>query len=299
MIPAAEKEKMRKKISSNEHEIYVLSLEEMDVLVNKYVKTPSIKKLWQQLRSSAEIGANNFSSGKDTFLLAKVVGDMGGMIYTKAYIKYYKTKPYIIFKGNPRLRTLITGTRYGLNSLKVVRLGLGKYGAQNAIKSGGWLTIYLLAGYRILDYVLRDGATLNELIGSLATDVVKVGLSTGAAIAFAAGTAALSEAMAATFIVAIGPLAVGIIIGTLASGTLTWVDNKFKITDKIIAALDEISDKGIKGIIEEKRQAMVKKSGQLAGAAVDSVIDYAVEKAERIVVEAFRNLFSNIKIPQI
>jgi len=46
MIPAAEKQKLKKQIKSNHHEVYILSLEEMDHVVQKTAKTPSSKSNW-------------------------------------------------------------------------------------------------------------------------------------------------------------------------------------------------------------------------------------------------------------
>jgi len=299
MIPAAEKEKLRQQINTNQHEIYILSLEEMDAVVQKFANTPANKSLWKQYRDKLEKGANFLSPGKDTFLLAKLVGDMGGIVNARAYIKYYNGKPHIILKGYPGLRKILTGTKYGLQNVKVVKIGLGKYGGLKAAKGGGVLTIILLSGYRIIDYVLRDGATLSELIGSLATDVVKVGIATGASIAAATGAAVVGEALAAGIIVAIGPLVAAIVVGMYVSIELSNLDEKYKITEKIIAALDEISEKGITGVIAEKKAFVVRKGQEFANDTADSVIDYAVDKVERIVIDTIRKMVGNIKIPQI
>jgi len=309
MISTADKEMLRQRITANQHEIYILSLEEMDAVVQKFAKTPANKSLWNQYRAKLEKGANFASPGKDTFLLAKLVGDMGGIVNARAYIKYYNGKPHIILKGYPGLRKILTGTKYGVQNAKVVKIGLGKYGGIKAAKGGGVLTIILLSAYRIIDYALKDGATLSELIGSLATDVVKVGIATGASIAVATGAATFGSALVASssataaavggFIVAIGPLAAVVLVGAGMSVALTILDEKYGITDKVIAALDEISEKGISGIISEKKAGIVNMGKQAVNDAAESVIDYAVEKVERIVINTLRNLFSNIKLPQI
>jgi len=142
-------------------------------------------------------------------------------------------------------------------------------------------------------------SSLSELIGSLATDVVKVGIATGASIAAATAVAAAGEVAAAGILVAIGPLVAAIIVGLLVSAALSWLDKQLQITERIIAALDEISEKGISGIVAEKKAEIVKTGEQIANKAAESVIDYAVEKVERIVVNLVRNFFNNIKIPQI
>ncbi|MEJ2756300.1 MAG: hypothetical protein P8104_10845 [Gammaproteobacteria bacterium] len=139
---------------------------------------PHVKSAWQKLKGKAEIGASYYASADDLRTLSKLVGDLGSFT-TKAYVKTYGGKPHIILKGYPGLRKVLTGTKYGIKNSKVIAMGLGKAGAIHAAKSGGILSIVLLSTYRVADFFLTDNVTLNQLIGSLATDIVKVGLATG------------------------------------------------------------------------------------------------------------------------
>ena len=184
MLTTLDKENARLMIKQNQHEIYILSLEEMDCVIDKGVKGKLIKEDWIKLKSKVEFSANYIATGKDITLLGKLMGDLG-YAGTKAYVKYFGGKPHVILKGYPGLRNILNGTKYGLQNAKVVQMGLGKYGAVQAAKSGGILTIIFVSAYRVIDYFLTDSATLNQLIGTLATDVVKVGLATGASIAAA------------------------------------------------------------------------------------------------------------------
>jgi len=183
MLSVQEKKELKKKINSNQHEIYIVSIEEMDAIVQSSPKAnlPHIKKAWQKLKGKAEVGVSYYSSADDLRTLSKLVGDLGGFT-TKAYVKTYGGKPHIILKGYPGLRRILTGTKYGIKNPKVITIGLGKAGAIHAAKSGGILSVVLLSAYRVADYFLTDNATLSQLIGTLATDVVKVGLATGASI---------------------------------------------------------------------------------------------------------------------
>ncbi len=61
-----------------------------------------------------------------------------------------------------------------MQNAKVIQMGLGKYGAVQAAKGGGVLTIVLVTAFRVIDYFLTDSATLNQLIGTLATDVIRI-----------------------------------------------------------------------------------------------------------------------------
>jgi len=308
MIPAAEKQKLKKQIKSNHQEVYILSLEEMDYVVQKTAKTPSTKSNWDKLKGKVEFTANYTSTGGDIRTLTLLLSDLG---YggSRAYIKYFGGKPHIVLKGYPGLRKILNATHYGVKNVKVVKMGLGKYGGIKAAKGGGILTIILLTAYRVIDYFLRDGATLTQLFGSLATDAVKVGIATGASIAAASWAAGLGAGMAASsaagvalagsVVVAIGPLVAVIVAGVIVSKLLSELDEYFGITDKVIAALDEISEKGIQGIIEEKKAGIVNKAQQIANDAAESIIDYAVDKVEHIAISTFRKILRNMTLPQI
>lgn len=308
MLTEAEKREMRQMINTNQHEVYILSLEEMDHVFAAGKKNPLIREKWQQYKSKVEFSANYYSSGQDILLLNKLLADMG-YAGARAYVKTYGGKPHIILKGHPGLRKILNATKYGVQNAKVVKMGLGKHGGISAAKGGGILTIVLVTVYRVVDYFMRDDATLSQLFGALATDIVKVGIVTGASIlaatgAMTAGAAMTASASATTaaiggFVVAIGPLAAVILIGLGVGYILTKVDEHYGITDKIIAALDEIQEKGISGIVAEKKNAAIQKGAKLADKLAGSAIDYAVDRVQEILVRTLNNYFGNMLTPRI
>ena len=292
MLTALDKENARMMIRQNQHEVYILSLEEMDCVIENGVKGKLLKKEWSKLKGKIEFSASYFATGQDVVLLGKLMGDLG-FAGTKTYIKYYGGKAHFILKGYPGLRNILNGTRSGVQNAKVIQMGLGKYGAIQAAKGGGILTIVLVSVYRVIDYFLTDSATLNQLIGTLATDIVKVGIATSASIA------AASFIASSGIVIAFGPLVAVVVIGLGVTMLLDYADKKLGITEKVIAALDEISEKGINGIIEEKKQDVINKGKDIANNVIESVIDYAVEKAEDTINNIISQLFQNIRIPQI
>jgi len=230
-----------------------------------------------KVKGKSGSGASYYASADDLRTLSKLVGDLGGFA-TKAYIKTYGGKPHIILKGHPGLRRILTGTKYGIKNPKVITMGLGKAGAIHAAKSGGILSIVLLSAYRVTDYFLTDQATLSQLIGSLATDVVKVGIATGASIAAASGFVALG------FTVAIGPIAAVVVIGVVTSMVLSSIDEHYGITDRVITGLDDIG-KGIEGGVEQAKQSLYKNAAELA----DLIFDYAIDSAKTILINTARH----------
>ncbi|PKM46524.1 MAG: hypothetical protein CVV05_02275 [Gammaproteobacteria bacterium HGW-Gammaproteobacteria-1] len=306
MLTEAEKREMRQMISTNQHEVYILSLEEMDHVFAAGKSKPWIREKWQEYKTKVEFSTNYYSSGKDVLLLNKLLADMG-YSGARAYVKTYGGKPHIILKGHPGLRKILTATKYGVQNAKVVKMGLGKHGGISAAKGGGILTIVLVTVYRVVDYFVRDDATLSQLFGALATDIVKIGIATGASIAAATGVSMLGAAMTsgvatgalAGMVVAIGPLVAVIAVGLFVSVMLTNLDERYGLTDKVIAALDELSEKGISGVLEEKKQAVINRSRQFGNDVAESVIDYAVDKVEQIIGRATHNLFRKLTMPSI
>jgi len=274
MLSEQEKKELKQKIKSNQHEVFVVSIDEMDAIVKSSPKgnLAHIKNAWQKLKGKAETGASYYASADDLRTLSKLVGDLGGFA-TKAYVRTYGGKPHIILKGYPGLRQILTGTKYGIKNPKVVTLGLGKAGAIHAAKSGGILSIVLLSAYRVVDYFLTDQATLSQLIGSLATDVVKIGIATGASIVAASAIVAMG------FTIAIGPIAAVVVIGVVTSMVLSAMDERYGITDRVIIGLDDIG-KGIEDKVKQAKESIYQNAAELA----DSIFDYAVDSAKMVLI---------------
>lgn len=290
MLSASEKSTVRQNINRNNQEVFILSLDEMDYVIQKSLKTANTKSQWDKLKNRVEFTASYYASGSDVVLLGRLMADLG-YAGTQAYVKYYGGKPHIILKGRPGLRKILNGTKYGVKNAKVVKMGIGKYGAVNAAKSGGILTIVLVTAYRVIDYFLTDSATLMQLIGTLATDIVKVGIATGAAIAAATGMAATG------FLVAIGPIVAAIVIGIAVSWLLGELDQKYNVTEKVIEALDELSET-IQASIQTQKQKVVDAGNKYVNSVAESVIDYAIDNAQQILINTAKHILRKFVTPQ-
>jgi hypothetical protein len=272
MLTVYEKNELKQVIQANNNEVYLISMEEMDAIIrsNPNGGKPVVQKTWQEVKAKIEFGANYYSSVGDSLLLAKLVGDLGGF-GARAYVKTYAGKPHIILKGNPGLRRILTATKYGINNPKVVAIGLGKAAGITAAKQGGGITIVLLTIYRVVDHFLSDQMTLNQLVGSLAVDLVKVGISVGCSIALVT--------VAGGFTFAVGPILVVVIVGWGATALLNRLDTHFKITERVVAGLDELGHDVQNYIAQKNRQLE-----ELATNVIYTLIDYAIESAKAISV---------------
>ena len=285
MYTEMEKKRLRNTISNNAHEVFVISFDEFDSVVETASNTgnSSVKEIWSKVKGTTGIGANYASATGDAFLLTRLVSDLGGV--GRAYIKYYAGKPHIILKGYPGLRKILTATKYGVANPKVISIGLGKTAAISAAKTGGIISIVLITAYRVADYVLTDKVTLTQLIGTLATDVVKVGVVAGASI----GMAALAGGMS----IAIGPLAAVVIVGFGLTYALDKLDVKYKITDKVINGLEELEAKAA-NLIASKKQALNRAANNVA----NSFFDYILDTLERVAIRFVNNRLNNFTSPQ-
>ncbi len=278
MLTEQDKRELKIEIQSNKHQVYIVSIKEMDAIIRSAPagKKPKVQAAWLKIKAKAEAGANYTASTSDMVTLTKLVGDLGG-VGAKVYVKNYGGKPHIILKGHPGLRRVLTGTKYGIKNPKVITMGLGKAGAVNAAKMGGIISVVLLTVYHVADYFLTDQATLSRLVGHLAVDIVKVGITTGVAIAAAHVAVAITT-------IAVGPILAVIAVGVGLTMGLNALDEHYGISERIVEGLDELSSTTVE-IITKQKQNLI----DLSNNAVDSLIDYAVTSVQRITINLARN----------
>ena len=134
-----------------------------------------------------------------------------------------------------------------------MQLGIGKYGLANSIKSGTVLTIYVAAGFRILDYALNDEVFLTDLIGSLAVDIVKIGISS--AVSAIAGSLMLTSVALVSAQLAV------VVAGLVTSIVLNELDKHYGVTERVIE------------LLERAEQEAVEKGKELQKSVKDSLLD--------------------------
>jgi hypothetical protein len=289
MLTDQQKRGMQRVIQENQHEVCVISVEMMDEIVNSQAArgNTQAKSLWDQIRGKLEFGANYLALGGDMSKLAQLGYALGGL--GQAYVKSYNGKSYIILKGHAGLRRVLTGTRYLANNTQVMALGLGKHAAQAAVRSGGILTLYLVGAYRVADFFLRDEATLTQLIGNLAVDVVKVAITAGVAWGAIAGAATLG--------IAVGPIVAVVLVGVLLTPTLNHLDKQYGISEKVVQGLEELSGRSNR-YAQQIRQNVQNKATQAATKVTKPALDYIVDSAKRIVIDMTKHRLERFLNPR-
>lgn len=195
---------------------------------------------WQKYGSNyLEKIKSYFPIGKDVkeglATLRVIISELG--IFGRYHIKEYRGRLHIVFKGHAGARQFLTGTRYGILHHKIVSLKMTSAGMKSAAKGGLIFGILFCTAIDVVDYVSNDRATLGQLFGAVGMDIAKCLIGTGVALAMGLGTAVAMG----TAVVAIGPVAVGLIFGVGASLLLDAIDNRLGLTKK----LGELCDKGL------------------------------------------------------
>ena len=274
MLTTQQKTGLQEQIKSNKHEVIVVSVKVMDKVMMSSNKE-GVKETWAKIRGSALFGTTWAASADDVRTAGKLMGDLGG--FGKAYVRNYRGRSHIVLKGYSGLRKILTGTKYGVLNPKVVTMGLGRAGAVHAARSGGILSVILITGYRVIDCFLTDRVTLTHMVGYLATDIVKIGITTGASIA--AGIAAST-----IFVVAVGPIIAVVVAGLGASRGLTAIDDKYEITINVIKGLDDL-EKITKSKLKSTRRDLQKSIDK----TIDTTIDYIINSVTRVIIDTAKH----------
>jgi len=228
------------------------------------------KNLWGEWKEIAEKIAEKtaayYSTGLDINTVRKLSQDLGTML-GRVYFKDIQGKPHIIIKGYPGLRQVLTNPKYGVDNPKVVSMGLGKVGAMKSIKEGGILTIVLVTIYDVIDYLLTDKSTLADLVGQMASDVIKIAIAAGigaAVVGLTFGTIVSAFAL--------GPLVVAIVATVLAGEALNWIDNQLELTKKLKAMLAPMLNP-----VEDAMREKVQQAKEQVQQTKEDLIDWAYQ----------------------
>lgn len=228
-------------------------------------------ELWLQHRDGSRKVVENVSNAGDAHTLIKQVRDMRTPL-GRVVFKSYGGKMHVIIKGNPRVRTNLTGTKYGVRNAKVIGLGIGKHGAMNSAKGGTIVTCILVTAWNIADYFMRDEATLGQLLGKVGADIAKTVIA--GAIGF--GVAAAVGSVVAISSIAWGPFVLAAAAGYFAGKELDRLDSKYKFTERLQAYFERAIDRWEAAVAQGRRSAR-EAAGDLVQAVRYRVIDLAAD----------------------
>lgn len=243
---------------------------------------------WVSLTESAsgKIVVSYGTNIKDVVTASMLITQLGSFgIKATGYINHKGTE-LIKISGYPGIRKIINAPVFMAKNPKMIDLGLGKYGSAGVTKNiiaGARLTFIVAAAYRSIDFILNDETSLAKFIGSLATDVVKLGLSS--VIAGGAGIAA-----GAMFSLVIAPTVAIVIVGFGTAMILNWIDNKFSVTDKVIAQIEAAQQD-----VMMKAREIEKGVWDLGSMFADDLLEKGKKVVENEIMKYLRDSLEKIK----
>lgn len=276
-------QQVRDLLQANNHDVMLLTLSETFAYLQSegWKKT---KEAWVEATKSpaGQVMVNYGVNGKDVVTTSMVISKLGSLGIKATVEINHLGNEIIKFTGWPNVRKILNAPRFRLDNPKVVDVGIGKYGLKNSIVSGARLTFYVAAAYRTVDFILNDETSLTKYIGSLATDVAKIGIASAAS--WGAGAIV---AGATSFV--LGPIVATVLVGFGVAIALNYYDNKFGITDKVVM------------YIERSQQEMIEKAREIENGFWDigrMLVDGLLDTG-RLVIESelkgyFKKSFSEL-----
>lgn len=276
-------ENLRTILLQNNHDVMLLTSQEAFEVLQSW-GWKDTKTAWVETTQSdvGQVLVNYGVNGKDVVTTSMIISKLGSFgIRATVYINHKGTE-LIKLTGYAGIRKVLNAPFFALKNPKVVDLGIGKYGLEKSIIEGARLTFYVAAAYRTLDFILNDETHLAQFIGSLATDIVKIGIAS--AISWGVGAAAVAYV---PFISA--PLVVVVGFGFLAAWGLNKLDGKFGITDKVVAYIEAAQQEFV-----EKAREMEQGFWDLGAMYADRMLDKGKEVIEYEIKRYLRDAINNI-----
>lgn len=172
----------------------------------------------------------------DAHTLTLVGKDLG--LSGRAVTKVIDGRQYIAFVETTGARKIFPGTLYSAKNRQIIKLAIGALGIKNMVKNGGILTICITVPLTILECFLEDHTTLYTFAGHLASDLMKIGISSVMGVIFGLAVGTLGGA---TF-VACAPIAVAILVSVSVGFGLNALDDGYKLTEKLTVVLEDLSE---------------------------------------------------------
>ena len=220
--------------------------------VLQIVAWEDLVKEWDISKDKMKFAGGLVSPALDSASAIKLIKEVGGVAVSQVRFVSVKGKNYVVFKGYPGDRKILTGTRYLTNNPKVVRMAVGPEAIKASAKGGFVLSVILSVSIEVYVQIFTENSqAISTMLGTITADVLKIGLSSIAG--WAAGVAAGGVAVIGG--VAAGPFLIAIAVGFAAGLLLDPIDEYFGVTKALIGAyeragvkLKEVQDEAIQGV---------------------------------------------------
>lgn len=170
--------------------------------------------------------------------------DAGKLVYRlkglgiKAIPYQYNGQAYVKITGYASLRRILQGTRYKINSPKILELGIGKAGVNAGILEGARFCIWFSFAYRTVQLIFKSDHDVAAFIGNITMDVAKIIVTIFVTQILVAFGSSMAVAFGVTVPIAVGVFAI-VIVGFLITLALDALDKKYHLSDNLILTIRE------------------------------------------------------------
>ena len=225
--------------ASREAEVHYLDFDNaLKIWVEMKVEAAEVSEEAAEALRAGWLEGSGFAPAVKTFLPptlgavtpARVVADLkrGGTVHARLVSR--GGTDYIVFRGNHRLRRLITGTRYRLDNTRVVKMGFGRAGAKMAARGNVLISVFVCGGINGARWMVEHDYTWRNFVADMTVDlgVAVLSAAVGLAVILSSGAAA----------VAVGPVLIAVGVSLLAGIGLGLLADHLKLSEKILRVLE-------------------------------------------------------------
>ena len=226
--------------ASREAEVHYLDFDNaLKIWVEMKVEAGEVSEEAAEALRHGWLEGSGFAPAVKTFLPpalgavtpARVVADLkrGGTFHARIVSR--GGTDYIVFRGNHRLRRLITGTRYRLDNTRVVKMGFGRAGAKMAARGNVLISVFVCGGINGARWMVEHDYTWRNFVADMTVDL-------GVAVLSAAAMLAAGLFFATIGAVTVGTVVLVAAIGVVVGFGLGILADHLKLSDKLLRVLE-------------------------------------------------------------
>lgn len=262
-----------------------ISIKEADGLSKDQI-VHKLNELGLELTTTTLALARDYlSEARGGLVLAALAKDLSrsGNIFSQYYIAQRNGKEYVVFKGNQRLRQIITGTRYLASNTKLMKLGIGGKALQATAKSGVVISLFFSSILHSVRWIFEDDYRWTHWITHLSVDATKIAIAGVSGYLASIATAGAFLALTSTAPVIL-PIAAGLFVCLAVGAALAMKDDE-TVTKQIIKTLETVEH-------ELRNIDRTLKDGVFY--VIDSSKKYVVHETRRVFMSKLRTLLQKL-----
>ncbi|MHB2093313.1 PAAR domain-containing protein [Pantoea dispersa] len=274
-------DKLRAMLDANRQDCMILTLPECLEIITSW---DFVKHTWTSITTSTpgNIVKTYWTNINDVISASKIVSQLGAMGIKGTVFINHKGTELIKLTGYPGIRKALNAPVFSLKHPKIIEMAIGKYGLAKTVVDGTIVGLIYVSAVDTVDFILNDETSLAEFMGTLATDIVKVGLSS--AVIWGVG-----YAVNAFLPFVLGPLAVVVFAGVGTAIILNALDREYGITDRLVAYIESAQQEFV-----DRARGIERGVWDLGAMYVDGMLDKGRRVIEAEIKRYIRNAIRDV-----